>query len=271
MLLAAQNKYWGTVEKATQFWLRLGINHLMIKRKGEIRLIDQNGRVVEEDFKKLHQLQEKYNVKYHLHPYDLVLGNLYITSSVRNAQPALNRILTNLDEKIYEYELYPLITIHLPRFDHPKYSFDLDDKAALKNGVDFFKNLELKSKLALETMHDPYRNPGHALLGYKAEHFLKLIRDKNFGVCIDTGHLRMAEEPLEKFLELPYPIPSVHLNGNNGTKDQHQLPIRENVGDFKKVVEALKRCKGPIVFEIRNFGYSERELKKCINFWREAV
>ncbi len=271
MILAAQNKYWGTLEKATQFWLDLEVNHLMIKRGKDIELIDQEGKIVEEDFKKLSKLHDKYGVKFHIHPYNLILKNHYMTPSLRDSQPMLYEILINLDEKIHEYGLYPLITIHLPRFDHPKYHFGLDETIALENSHNFFKTLRLKSRLALETMHDPYRNPGHALLGYKAEHFTKLIGDRDFGLCIDTGHLKMAEESYEKFLKLPYPIYSVHLNGNDGTKDQHQLPTKENIGDFANVAEVLKRCEGPIVFEAADYNYSKNEIKECINFWKELI
>lgn len=271
MLLAGQNRYWGEVEEATEFWLGLGIDHIMIKRAEDMQLLDENGKVIEEDFKKLHKLQEKYRVKYHLHPYNLVFNNVYVTSYFKNTQPILKQILTDLDKRIQKYGLYPLITIHPPEFDHPKHHFDIDEKTAFKDCIDFFQNLSLKSKLALETMSDPYRNPGHALLGYKPEHFLKLIGNKNFGLCIDIGHLKMAEEPLKKFLELPYPIYSVHLNGTDGTEDKHFLPTRENVGDFEGVVKALKKCQGPIVFEVRSYNYSEEEVKECIDFWKNSI
>lgn len=271
MLLAVQNKYWGTLEEATQFWSNLGINHLMIKPVGDFQLLNRDGEIIEENFKRLARLQEKYRVRYHLHPYNLVVNGVYLTPSLKRAQPILRRVLVDLDQKIFEYGLYPLITLHLGRFGHPEYAFDLDEKSALESSVGFFQNLNLKSRLALETMHDPYRNPGHAMLGYKAEHFLKSIPDKNLGLCIDTGHVKMAKEPLEKFLELPYPIYSVHLNGNDGTGDQHQLPTRENVGDFEQVVRALKKCEGPIVFEIRNDNYSSEELGRCIDFWKGLI
>ncbi len=272
MLLAGQNKYWGTIEEATEFWLGLGINLIMVKRTEDMQLLDQDGRVIEEDFKKLHKLQKEYNVKYQLHPYNLFFNNTFITPSLKNTQPILNQILTDLDKRIQGYDFYPLLTFHLPRIDHPEHHLGLDEKTALENSINFFQDLNLKTKLALETMHDPYKGiSGHVLLGYKAEHFLKLIGNKKFGLCIDTGHLKMAKEPLEKFLELPYPLYSVHLNGTDGTGDKHFLPTEENTGDLKGVVRAMKKCQGPIVFEVRSYNYSKDEVKKCINFWKGII
>lgn len=271
MLLAGQNKYWGEVEEATEFWLGLGIDHITIKRVEDMQLLDQNGKIIEEDFKKLGGLQKKYNVRYQLHPYNFIFTNAFITPSLKNTQPMLYQILADLDKRIQEYGFYPLLTLHLPIIDHPEHHLGLDEKTALKNSLDFFQGLNLKVPVALENMPDPYRNPGHSQLGYKSEHFLRLIGNKNFGLCIDTGHLKMAEESLKKFLELPYQIYSVHLNGTDGTEDKHLLPTRENIGDFKGVVQVLKKCQGPIVFEVKSYNYSKEEVKECIDFWKELI
>lgn len=271
MLLTAQNKYWGTIEEATEFWLGLGINHIMVKRTEDVRLLDQNGKVMEGDFKKLSGLQKKYNVKYQLHPYNFIFTNAFVTPSLKSTQPMLCQILADLDKRIQEYGFYPLLTLHLPRIDHPEHHFGLSEKTALKNSIDFFQGLNLKVPVALENMPDPYRNPGHSQLGYKSEHFLKLIGDKNFGLCLDTGHINIAKEPLKKFLELPYPLYSVHLHGTDETGDKHFLPTKENIGDFEGMVRALKGCQGPIVFEVRSYNYSKDEVRKCINFWKDAV
>lgn len=271
MLLAGQNKYWGTVEEATQFWLTLGISHIMVKRTKDIKFVDSNGKVKEQDFMSLYKLQKKYKVKYHLHPYNLIVNGTPLTASLKNTQPILGQILTDLDRKVHLYGLYPLITIHLPSFAHPKFHLDLNERVVVENSKEFFQNLKLKSKLALENAFDPYKHHGCALLGYKSEHFLEFIRDKNFGLCIDIGHLNMQKEPLEKFLELPYPVYSFHLHGNDGTGDKHQLPTRKNVKDLENIVKALRKCKGPIVLEIRNYDYRQDEIKQCISFWKKLV
>ncbi len=272
MLLAGQNKYSKkTVEETTQYWLDLGINHIMIKKAGDIQLIDSKSRLIEADFRKLGSLQEKYGVKVHIHPYNFIINNIFLTPALKEAHSTLERFLIDLDTNIQKYDLYPLITVHAAKYSDPNYQFWVDEKTALKNSIDFFQSLDLKSRLAIETMHEPDANPGHSLLGYKAEHFPKLIGDKNYGICIDVGHTKMAEEPIEALLALPYPIFSVHLHGNDGSRDQHLLPTKDNVGDFNRVIEALRRCEGPIVLELGNHSCSKNEVKDCINFWTKAV
>jgi hypothetical protein len=270
-----QNKYWGNLEEAVETWLKVGIKHIMVKPTSDLPLITSQGNVRKKDFEKLSELQRKYEVLFHLHPYNLVAKNIFLTPSLPKAQPLFEEILLDFDEMIHQYELLPLLTLHLPRFDHPRYEKQfgrMDEATALKNSSEFFQTLELNHcKLALETMHDPYKNPGHALLGYKAIHFRYLIKDKNFGICIDTGHSKMAKEQLKEVLRLSYPIYSVHLNGNDGSHDQHALPARENVGNFKDVTKCLKACQGPIVLEVRDYRNSLDQVKKCINFWQKTL
>lgn len=269
ILLSGHNKYWGTLERATEFWLKLGINHAMIKWTEDTRFIE-NGQVVEKEFERYQRLQERYGVKYHLHPYELRTNGKLITSALKEFHPILKNLIRELDEKIHQYKLYSLITVHLSVFASHKYNLKVDERVALENGKEFFQNLSLKSKLALEIMHAPYKDlnaPGAGLLGYKAEHFRGIIGDKDYGLCIDVGHLNMVEEPLEKFLELPYPIYSAHLHGNDGTRDEHRMATKTNVKNFKLVKKMLKQVKGPVVLEIRNYGYSKDDFEELFELW----
>ncbi|HUW21558.1 MAG TPA: TIM barrel protein [Candidatus Bathyarchaeia archaeon] len=271
VVFAGQNKYWGTVEEATQFWTDIGLSHLMIKRATDTRLLDDHGRLIETDFEKLSKLQEKYQVDYHLHLYNLIFDGVFMSPALERAQPVFREILENVDRAIGRYRLYPLITIHLPKYADPEYNFGLSEEAAFQASRNFFQTLDLESEVALETMHDPFRNPGHALFGYQADHFKTYIQSKNFGLCIDIGHLVMAQEPIHRFLELPYPLLCVHLNGNDGSSDQHLLPTEDNVGDCSSVVQVLRNCRGPIVFEVRKYAYSKEQVQDCLRFWSEAV
>ncbi len=277
-IFAGQNKYFGeTVKEVTEFWLDLGINHIMIKQTKDMLLV-MGDETVEKDFQKLTTLQEEYGVVYHLHLYDLKSSGKRKTSE--NNQAGFDKILIRLDHlllldsMIFKYGLYPLITIHPAKFGDPSWDYDVDEEIVWKKNLEFFKELNLDSKLALETMHDPDRNPGYKLLGYKAEHFENILNKNNsldLGLCIDTGHSKMAEEPLSNIIKLPCPIYSVHLNGNDGSADQHHLPTFDNVGDFQAVIKALRRCQGPIVLEIGNHNYSKEEIKECIQFWKNIV
>ncbi|MBW3001517.1 sugar phosphate isomerase/epimerase [Candidatus Woesearchaeota archaeon] len=279
MLWAGQNKHWGNIEEGTQFWLELGINHVMVKDYQDTPLITREGELQLDTFEKLRKLQEKYKVKYHFHPCNLVAKKTYLTPAIKEAQPILKGFLKDLDTIISDHGFYPLITLHLPFITHQRYKIDIDEKSALELSVDFYQDLDLKSRLALETMHDPYKNkkkPNNNLLGYKPEHFTKIIGEKNtqkknIGLCIDTGHHNMTETPTQDFLELPYPIYSVHLNGNNWEEDEHALPNYLSVRDFKATIKAIKKCEGPIVLEIKRNNYSKNQIKECLDYWKNLA
>lgn len=272
ILLAGRNNHcWGrSLEEITEFWLTLGIRHVMIALTADNARYIENGQVIEKQFEQFQRLQEEYDVKYHLHPYAIRTGKRLFDFSIRECHPVLRKILIGLDEKIHQYKLYPLITVHLPVFEKPDYNLKVDKQIALENGKSFFQNLDLKSRLAMEIMHGPHKNKregGVALLGYKAKHFREIIGDKNYGLCIDVGHLNLADEPLEKFLELPYPIYSVHLHGNDGTTDEHAMPTKGNVRNVEAVKKMLSMIDGPVVLEIRNHNYSLDDFKRLFEFW----
>lgn len=270
ILLAGQNKYWGTLEQATEFWLSLGIKHVMIKLTKDTKYIENDGEVIEKQFERFQRLQEKYGVKYHLHPYAMRAEKKLFDFSMNECHSVLKKIFTDLDKNIRQHGLYPLITAHLPVFEKPDYNLKVDKRIALENGKSFFQNLDLKSKLALEVMHGPFKNRlegGTALLGYKAKHFREIIGSKNYGLCIDVGHLNLAEEPLEKFLELTYPIYSAHLHGNGGTWDSHHMATKDNVKNSEVVKKMLKKVQGPVVLEVQNYDYSKKDFDQFFELW----
>lgn len=269
MILAGQNKHWGRdIEQATETWLGFGVDHLVVKSNHDTALLSSWGNVIEKDFSRLGRLQREYGVRYHLHPY-----NIYVTVGKKGYNldffneetvPIYGKALRRIDDLMQENELYPLITMHLTVMDYPFATKKQTEEEALRAGKSFFQSLDLKTPIGLENTHDPYRNPRWSLLGYKAEHFSEIIGNKKMSLVIDTGHLNIAEEPLEKFTSLPYPIASIHFNGNNGVKDSHEMPNRENMKDVELVESLLKTVDGPIVIEIQNYGYSRDEMMKLI-------
>jgi len=267
-ILAGQNKYWGTLEEATKTWLDVGIDHLMVKKLEDTPFVNQNGELIYETFKKLGKMQEEYGVSYLLHPYNnfVQIGNRrFNTDSLsKPVVPIYRKMLEDMDNQIQENGLYQLITLHLPVLDYPGSNEKKSEKEGLKIGREFFQTLELESDLALETMPDAYKAPGYSVLGFKPQHFVELIGDRDFGLCIDTGHQFMAEEPLKNFLGLPYPVLSVHYNSWVGDTDSHHIPNKQNMREVELVEGLLKSVKGPIVFEIRNYDYSEEELRRLI-------
>jgi len=267
-MLAAQNKYWGTVEEATKLWLGLGIGHLMIKNTKDIPLVNPKGEVVYESFRRLGKLQEEYGVSFHTHPYNNFVqtgGRRFNTDSLSKPVVSIYRkLLHDMDNQIQENGLFPLITLHLTVLDYPGSNEKKTEEEGLKIGKEFFQSLELKSDLVLETMPDPYKDRKYSLLGCKSKHFAEIIGDRDFGLCIDTGHQFMAKEPLKNFLGLPHPVRSIHFNSWVGDTDSHHIPNRQNMREVELVEGLLKNVRGPIVFEIRNYDYSEEELRRLI-------
>ena len=276
MLWAGQNKNWGSIEEATRTWKEAGVGHVMVKHFQDVRLIDEHGSLVEETIKKLSRLQKEFGVEYHFHPYNLKIKNSILTPTIKETRPVLKKFLQDLDRHISKHGFYPLITLHLPVIKHPKYSVDVDEEKALGISRDFFQDLNLESKLALETMHAPRRNsrePNVALLGYKPEHFTKTIGEKKYGLCIDTGHQNLMNEETQSFLELLYPIHSVHLHGNDWHEDSHIMPTKFNVRDLTGALEAIRKCKGPVVLELNKhyINYSKEDIRAGIDLWTGLV
>jgi sugar phosphate isomerase/epimerase len=268
-MLAGQNKYWGkTLEEATKIWLNLGIDHLMVKKTEDTPFVTPKGELVYETFKKLGKIQKEYGVSYLIHPYNNFVqtrDRTFNTDSLsKPVIPIYRKILQELDNQIQENELHPLITLHLTVLDYPGSNEKKTEEEGLKIGKQFFQSLELKSDLALETMPDPYKDRQYSLLGCKSKHFAEIIGDRDFALCIDTGHQFMAEEPLKNFLDLPYQVSSLHYNSWVGDTDSHHIPNRQNMREVELVEGLLKNVRGPIVFEIRNYDYSEEELRRLI-------
>ncbi len=275
-MIAGQNKHHGnTTEEAIKKWSDLGVNHLMIKRTSHLPLIKSNGEVRVEDFKTLGKLQKIYGVEFHIHPYDLytiINSEKILLDTLSNvAKPIYKKMLEGIDEQIHKFDLYPLIVAHLPVLKYPDIEQVQSEEVALDAAKKVFQDLELESSLALETMHDPYRNPGRHLLGYQIEHFTEIIGDRNFGICIDTGHLTLSEESVNKYLELPFPVLCVHLNGNAGKRDDHHIATRNNIKDSEVIEDLLKTVDGPIVLEIGNHDYSEEEIRIVVDRTRKGL
>jgi sugar phosphate isomerase/epimerase len=231
--------------------------------------------VKDEDFEKLGKLQKEYGVEFLIHPYDLFISidakKVILDTFSHVSRSIYINILEKIDAHIHKYDLIPLIVTHLPVLEYPEIENVQSEEAALNNAREVFQHLELESSVALEIMHDPYRNPGRSLLGYKAEHFTEVIGDRKYGICIDTGHLNLSEESLLDYLELPYPVLCVHLNGNDGKRDGHHIATRNNIKDSNTVEDLIKTVKGPIVLEIRDQGYSKEELRRVVERTRKGL
>ena len=90
-------------------------------------------------------------------------------------------------------------------------------------------------------------------------------------MCIDTGHINLSWRPTSRYLALPYKIHSVHLHGNDGYSDRHELPNYFTVRDYQATLKALKRCEGPVVLELAENHVTKEQIKSCMKFWEDSV
>jgi sugar phosphate isomerase/epimerase len=274
IMWSGQSKHWGKLEEATKLWADLGMKYIMVKHTLDSPLLDIAGDLEKHTFEKLSSLQKEFGVNYHFHPFDIKVKGQFLTTSKPGDRKVISNLLQGLDQMIDKYGFYPLITLHLPFFWSPKRQIKIPEPDALKQSIDFYSQFDLKAKVAFETMHSPYSNENgvSAAIGYKAEHFINVLGDnrKGYGICIDTGHENLSCDNTRKILDLPYRVFSMHLHGNRKCEDSHELPTRQNIRDYDATLAAIKKCTGPIVLEIRDYGYSKDDIRKCMEDWEKA-
>jgi sugar phosphate isomerase/epimerase len=267
MILSGQNRFWGdTIEESTRYWQDLGINHVMVKKTWDIHFFTPEGKIIEEEFRKLGRLQNEYGVEYHVHPYTIKLSDGYFLDSFSDAtKDRFERAIRDLDRAVQENGLYPLITLHSPMLDYTGSNEKQSEEKAIGNAKDLFRNLDVRTPIDLETVNDPYAaNDGWGFIGNKPRHFTEIIGKGKYTMCVDTGHLNMNSEPMTKFLELGIPVTSVHFHGNSCRSDEHVMPTKENLKNYSTIESFLKTYDGILVFEIRNAGYSKEDVLRLI-------
>ena len=70
---------------------------------------------------------------------------------------------------------------------------------------------------------------------------MKEFDHPNLGICLDTGHLNLTDEPQIDFLRAcgPY-VKALHIADNEGERDQHMMPFGKGNVDFFSVVRGLR-------------------------------
>lgn len=86
---------------------------------------------------------------------------------------------------------------------------------------------------------------------------------QNLGICVDTGHANLNEEPVSAVENAGNFLIHVHASDNTGGEDEHLLPF-EGAIPWDKVAEALRAAKfgGCVTLETMCRGDQEEELKK---------
>lgn len=91
--------------------------------------------------------------------------------------------------------------------------------------------------VCLENMSSPH-------IGQNVDELLKLIEPFNFdnwGICLDTGHLNLAQKNFAQFIHQAGPhLKALHIADNLGVNDDHMLPHSRGKVPWAEVMTALK-------------------------------
>ncbi|MCQ2556181.1 MAG: sugar phosphate isomerase/epimerase [Clostridia bacterium] len=101
------------------------------------------------------------------------------------------------------------------------------------------------------------------------EYVMENIKNKNVGVCFDSGHAHCHFKDDFDFAIFKNRIFAVHLHDNHGEKDEHLLPFDGTI-NWQKVIAGLKLANytGPITLES---GYSEHYKEMDVNaFYKKS-
>lgn len=147
----------------------------------------------------------------------------------------------------------PAVVMHILRVR----DIGTDDKTiGMQKNVEYFKPYgdiarACGVKIAIE----------NGLTGFyhSADELLELIDrlgDDAFGLCWDTGHANITGQPQEQaILKMGARLLCVHLNDNDGKKDQHLLPCMGTV-DFSAVMRALRQSGYAGAFSLECGGFT---------------
>lgn len=82
------------------------------------------------------------------------------------------------------------------------------------------------------------------------EYVFEHIKNKNIGVCIDTGHMHCHFNDKFSWDIFKNKIFAVHIHDNDKTKDAHLLPYDGTI-DWQKLIDNLKLANynGPVIME----------------------
>lgn len=108
----------------------------------------------------------------------------------------------------------------------------------------------------------------HLLFGHIKDmlYLLGSIRQRDLGICLDTGHAHLARELDSVVHQLSGHLQLVHANDNRGDRDDH-LPPGDGDIDWPRFIAELRRCKftGILILEL-----SSRENESIAEMLRRA-
>jgi len=122
----------------------------------------------------------------------------------------------------------------------PMAGIELPQKEKLKKNIEKLKELADYIKgtdfiICLENI--PSITPTAEELLY----VIKKVGGRNFGICLDTGHLNLVNGNQREFiLKAGRKLKALHIADNEGLVDQHMMPFGKGTVDIKEVFKALQ-------------------------------
>lgn len=98
-------------------------------------------------------------------------------------------------------------------------------------------------------------NVGYAPLAKDLLGIVEAVGAPNLGICLDTGHLNMAQRDQGEFIrEAGAHLKALHIADNEGEKDQHIMPYGKGTVKWPVVVSALKEIGYDGIFNLEIGG-----------------
>jgi len=125
---------------------------------------------------------------------------------------------------------------------------DQDRKERIKIFMDSLERIlvaaeKVKMKIALENIAFKQKVIGTA---EELDKIINAFKSEYLGVCFDTGHANLSENPKEEFLLIKDKVFTFHIHDNDGIRDLH-LPPPFGVFDWKWFIKQLDKVKHKVL------------------------
>ncbi len=187
---------------------------------------------------RLSSLQKDSDIRYILHlPIDFYLMDL----SRKDLEGAVNIIQFIIDStKPLEIDYYIL---------HIDFSNKINDSDILADHFIFFKYIIRYIKKKFKTL---WKKILLENTNYDLTKFSHYIKQEEFRLCMDLGHLAIEDLSLKKFIDIfQNNIEICHLHGYSGSKDHQALSITEKKA-LKEMIHKVYLLRKPVILEVFN-------------------
>ncbi len=142
------------------------------------------------------------------------------------------------DIKICKENNIPLVVMHLSSKNEALVNTEIGIKR-IQEIADYAESIDMK--IAFE----------NTKIKGNLEFVLDRIKNKNVGVCFDSGHCHAHFNDDFDFAKFKDRIFAVHLHDNDTSRDQHKIPFDGTI-DWKNIVKNLKENNyaGPVTMEL---------------------